>query len=195
MTHASDHAASESAAPTKSLGIAVLTVSDTRRLEDDKSGLLLVQRIGSSVHRLADRRICQDDRYQLRACISQWLIDPAVDAIITTGGTGLTGRDVVPEALLPLLDRVTDGFGELFRWLSFQDIGTSTIQSRAFAGSANGRLLFCLPGSRGACELAWDQIISRQLDSTVRPCNLADLLPRLREPADRPASRGVSHRD
>lgn len=177
------------------LGIAVLTVSDTRILADDKSGSLLAQRIADAGHRLAAREIVTDDRYVVRARISAWLVDPAVDAIVVTGGTGLTGRDLVPEAVRPLLDRVTDGFGELFRWLSYQDIGTSAIQSRALAGSANGRLVFCLPGSRGACELGWDQIIGKQLDTSTRPCNLAELLPRLREPADRPAVKTESRRD
>ncbi|MDR3415877.1 MAG: molybdenum cofactor biosynthesis protein B [Nevskia sp.] len=178
-----------------SLGIAVLTVSDTRTLDDDKSGALLAERIAAAGHRLAGRAIVSDDRFQVRARLSAWLIDPTVDGVILTGGTGLTGRDLVPEAVKPLLDRVTDGFGELFRWLSYQDIGASAIQSRAFAGSANGRLVFCLPGSRGACELAWDKIIAPQLDTNTRPCNLAELLPRLREPADRPAGVHKSRRD
>ncbi|HZR35564.1 MAG TPA: molybdenum cofactor biosynthesis protein B [Nevskia sp.] len=171
-----------------SLGIAVLTVSDTRTLDDDKSGKLLAERIEAAGHRLAARVICSDDRFRIRAQLSNWLITEGIDAIITTGGTGLTGRDLVPEAVRPLLERVTDGFGELFRWLSYEDIGPSAIQSRALAGSANGRLVFCLPGSRGACELAWDKIIGPQLDADTRPCNLAELLPRLREPADRPAT-------
>lgn len=176
--------------------IAVLTVSDTRTLADDKSGNVLADRVASSGHVLAAREICSDDRYVVRAHISNWLIDPAVEAIITTGGTGLTGRDLVPEAVSPLLERITDGFGELFRWLSYEDIGASALQSRALAGSANGRLVFCLPGSRGACELAWDKIIGVQLDANTRPCNLADLLPRLREPADRPAiAKRPSRRD
>jgi molybdopterin adenylyltransferase len=169
------------------LGIAVLTVSDTRTLDDDKSGNLLAERIAASGHRLAQRAIVTDDRFHIRAQLGNWLIAEGIDAIILTGGTGLTGRDLVPEAVRPLLDRVTDGFGELFRWLSYADIGPSAIQSRAFAGSANGRLVFCLPGSRGACELAWDKIIAPQLDPATRPCNLAELLPRLREPADQPA--------
>jgi molybdenum cofactor biosynthesis protein B len=187
---------SESENPSAGLGIAVLAVSDTRTEVDDRSGQFLAERITGSVHRLSARAIVSDDRYAIRACIGNWLIDPAIDAIITTGGTGLTGRDLVPEAVLPLLDRVTDGFGELFRWLSYADIGTSAIQSRAFAGSANGRLVFCLPGSRGACELAWDKIIALQLDPATRPCNLAELLPRLREPADQPADhKAPSRRD
>lgn len=172
------------------LGIAVLTVSDTRTLEDDKSGKLLAERIAACGHRLAQRAIVTDDRFHIRARLSDWLIADGIDAVILTGGTGLTGRDLVPEAVRPLLDRVTDGFGELFRWLSYADIGPSAIQSRAFAGSANGRLVFCLPGSRGACELAWDKIIAPQLDVNTRPCNLAELLPRLREPSDRPAGQG-----
>jgi molybdopterin adenylyltransferase len=178
-----------------SLGIAVLTVSDTRTLAEDKSGNLLVERVTAAGHRLAAREIRSDDRYGIRAQLSQWLIDPLVDVILITGGTGLTGRDLVPEAVLPLLDRITEGFGELFRWLSYQDVGTSAIQSRALAGSANGRLVFCLPGSRGACELAWDKIIGLQLDAATRPCNLADLIPRMREPEDRPALKRPSNRD
>lgn len=179
-----------------SLGIAVLTVSDTRTLDDDKSGALLVERIARDGHRLAARMIRSDDRYGIRAQLSNWLIDPTVDAIIVTGGTGLTGRDLVPEAVQPLLDRRIDGFGELFRMLSYADIGASAIQSRAFAGSANARLVFCLPGSRGACELAWDKIIGPQLSTATRPCNLADLIPRMRESPDTPAGpKRPSNRD
>ncbi len=177
------------------LGIAVLTVSDTRTLADDKSGNLLVERIERDGHRLAARLIKSDDRYGIRAQVSNWLIDEAVDVIIITGGTGLTGRDLVPEAVRPLLDRVTDGFGELFRMLSYADIGTSAIQSRAFAGSANGRLVFCLPGSRGACELAWDRIIGLQLNVATRPCNLVDIVPRMKESPDVPAGKRPSNRD
>jgi len=178
-----------------SLGIAILTISDTRTMADDKSGNLLAERVTAAGHRLAARAIVSDDKYAIRAQLSAWLIADGVDAILTTGGTGLTGRDLAVEAVTPLLDRVTEGFGELFRWLSYQDIGTSAIQSRALAGSANGRLVFCLPGSRGACELAWDQIIGKQLDARTRPCNLAELLPRLREPSDRPAQKIPSRRD
>jgi len=177
------------------LGIAVLTVSDTRTLQDDKSGSLLVERIAAAGHRLAARTIISDDRFHIRAQLGNWLIAEGIDAIILTGGTGLTGRDLVPEAVQPLLDRIIDGFGELFRWLSYEDIGPSTIQSRALAGTANGKLVFCLPGSRGACELAWDKIIAPQLDTNTRPCNLAELLPRLREPADKPAGPHRSRRD
>lgn len=178
-----------------SLGIALLTVSDSRTLADDKSGNLLADRIADAGHGLRAREIVGDGKYAIRAKLSAWLIDSTIDAIILTGGTGLTGRDLVPEAVEPLLDRVTDGFGELFRWLSYQEIGTSALQSRAFAGSANGRLVFCLPGSSGACELAWDQIIAKQLDVDTRPCNLAELLPRLRESPDRPANKTPSRRD
>ncbi|WP_295683185.1 molybdenum cofactor biosynthesis protein B [uncultured Nevskia sp.] len=178
-----------------SLGIAVLTVSDTRTLDDDKSGNLLVERIAADGHRLAARLIKSDDRYGIRAQLSNWLIDEAVDVIIITGGTGLTGRDLVPEAVRPLLDRITDGFGELFRMLSYADVGTSAIQSRAFAGSANGRLVFCLPGSRGACELAWDKIIGLQLNTSTRPCNLVDIIPRMKESPDEPAAKRPSNRD
>ncbi|MDI3259859.1 MAG: molybdenum cofactor biosynthesis protein B [Sinobacteraceae bacterium] len=178
-----------------SLGIAILTISDTRTMADDKSGNLLAERVTAAGHRLAARAFVSDDKYAIRAQLSAWLIADGVDAILTTGGTGLTGRDLAVEAVTPLLDRVTEGFGELFRWLSYQDIGTSAIQSRALAGSANGRLVFCLPGSRGACELAWDQIIGKQLDARTRPCNLAELLPRLREPSDRPAQKIPSRRD
>lgn len=177
------------------LNIAVLTVSDTRTEADDKSGNLLIERLTAAGHELAARAIVSDDKYGIRAQLSAWLIAAEIDAVITTGGTGLTGRDLVPEAVTPLLDRVTEGFGELFRFLSWQDIGPSALQSRALAGSANGRLVFCLPGSRGACELAWDKIIGPQLDANTRPCNLAELLPRLREPADRPAKKLPSRRD
>ncbi len=163
------------------LGIAVLTVSDTRTEADDRSGALLVERLQAAGHRLAARRIVPDDRYRIRAALSQWIADPAVQAVLVTGGTGLTGRDVTPEAVRPLLDREIEGFGELFRWISYREIGTSTLQSRALAGVANGTVVFCLPGSTGACRTAWDEIIRHQLDRRTRPCNLAELLPRLTE--------------
>ncbi|WP_051749019.1 molybdenum cofactor biosynthesis protein B [Nevskia soli] len=176
--------------------IAVLTVSDSRTLEDDKSGNLLQEKIQDSGHRMSVRSLVKDDRFVIRAFVSSWLISEEVDAIIVTGGTGLTGRDLSPEAIRPLLERTIDGFGELFRTLSYEDIGPSAMQSRALAGTANGRLVFCLPGSRGACELAWDRLIGPQLDTMTRPCNLAELLPRLRESADRPAlPRVPSRRD
>lgn len=163
------------------LSIAVLTISDSRSLAEDRSGDLLVSKLAEAGHTLAARQLLPDDRFQLRALISAWLIDPSVDVIITTGGTGFTGRDTTPEALVPLFDKVIDGFGELFRQLSFAEIGASTIQSRAVAGIANGRMVFCLPGSSGACRLAFDQIIRPQLDATTKPCNLAQLRARFLE--------------
>lgn len=163
------------------LNIAVLTVSDSRDLSTDRSGQLLVDGLTGAGHRLADRAIEIDDRYRLRAILSHWIAEPEIDAIISTGGTGITGRDVTPEAVGPLLDTPIDGFGELFRQLSFAEIGTSTLQSRALAGLANATLIFCLPGSSGACRLGWEQILQPQLDINHRPCNFAELLPRLHE--------------
>ncbi len=163
------------------LTIAVLTVSDTRTEAEDQSGALLVERLLESGHRLAEKKRLPDDIYRIRAAVSVWIADPAVHAVISTGGTGVTGRDGTPEAVRPLLDKVLDGFGEVFRMLSYQDIKTSTVQSRALAGVANGTYIFCLPGSSGACRLAWDSLIREQLDSRTRPCNLAQLLPRLLE--------------
>jgi molybdopterin adenylyltransferase len=163
------------------LNIAVLTVSDTRSLADDRSGDLLVSRLTGASHRLAARAIEKDDIYRIRAVVSAWIADPAVDAIITTGGTGLTGRDGTPEAVAPLLDKEIEGFGELFRALSFEEIGTSTLQSRCLGGVANGTFLFCLPGSTGACATGWDRILAKQLDHRTRPCNFVELIPRLLE--------------
>lgn len=163
------------------LRLAVLTVSDTRTAADDASGAYLVQAIAEAGHALAERRIAPDDRYALRAIVSQWIADSAIDGVLVTGGTGFTARDSTPEALLPLLDKVMDGFGELFRALSFEEVGTSSLQSRAFAGLANGTFVFALPGSTGACRTAWTRIIRAQLDATTRPCNLATLRPRLSE--------------
>lgn len=163
------------------LNIAVLTVSDSRTEADDRSGDLLVERLTKTGHRLAARRIVKDDRYQLRAAASQWIADPAVDVVLTTGGTGLTGRDGTPEALQILFDKTIDGFGEMFRVLSFEGIGTSTLQSRAIAGVANATFIFCLPGSPGACRDGWDKLIAAQLDYRTRPCNLAEIMPRLNE--------------
>lgn len=163
------------------LNIAVLTVSDTRTEATDKSGALLKERIESAGHRLSAKHIDPDDIYRIRATVSAWIADPATQVIITTGGTGVTGRDGTPEAVRPLLDKVIDGFGEMFRALSWQDIGTSTLQSRCLAGVANGTYIFCLPGSTGACATGWDQLIEKQLDYRTRPCNLAELLPRLTE--------------
>lgn len=163
------------------LNLCVLTVSDTRSLAEDSSGDYLVQSLTEAGHRLAERALLPDDRYRMRATVSQWIADPAVDGILVTGGTGFTGRDSTPEALLPLLDKEMPGFGELFRAISFDEIGTSTLQSRAFAGLANATFLFCLPGSTSACRTAWEKIVRAQLDARTRPCNLATLRPRLKE--------------
>lgn len=163
------------------LAIAVLTISDTRTLETDTSGALLVGRLEEAGHELADRALETDDCYRIRATVSAWIADPAIQVIITTGGTGLTGRDGTPEAVAPLLDKVIEGFGEIFRMVSWEDIGTSTLQSRCLAGVANGTVVFCLPGSGNACATGWDKLISAQLDARTRPCNLVELLPRLRE--------------
>ncbi len=163
------------------LTIALLTVSDSRTAENDKSGQLLQNQVINAGHVLATRAQSIDDIYQLRAILSHWIADPNVQIIITTGGTGITGRDCTPEAVLPLLDKLLDGFGELFRQLSFAQIGTATIQSRALAGIANGTLIFCLPGSPAACQLAWDDILAAQLDVRTHPCNFVQLLPRFLE--------------
>ena len=163
------------------LEIAVLTVSDTRTDADDTSGRTLVEQLQNAGHRLAEKRIVPDDIYQIRAVVSQWIADDRVQAVLTTGGTGVTGRDGTPEAISVLLDKQIDGFGELFRMLSWDEIKTSTVQSRCLAGVANGTYIFCLPGSSGACRTAWARIISDQLDYRTRPCNLVELMPRLRE--------------
>jgi molybdenum cofactor biosynthesis protein B len=163
------------------LGIAVLTVSDTRTAADDTSGGVLVERLTASGHRLVERCIVSDDVYQVRAVVSRWIVDAAVNAVLTTGGTGLTGRDGTPEAVKVLLDKEIEGFGELFRMLSWEEIKASTMQSRCLAGVANGTYVFCLPGSSGACRTGWDRIISAQLDYRSRPCNLVELMPRLLE--------------
>lgn len=163
------------------LNIALLTVSDTRTDATDTSGRLLAQRIGENGHRVADKGIVRDDIYQIRAVVSPWIACDSVEVILTTGGTGVTGRDGTPEAVEPLLDKTLEGFGEVFRMLSYQEIGTSTIQSRAIAGVANGTYVFCLPGSRNACATAWDKLIMSQLDYRTRPCNLVELMPRLKE--------------
>jgi len=162
------------------VGIAVLTVSDSRDEQSDKSGLL-ADRLQKAGHRLAEKLIVPDDIYLIRAAVSRWIADPSVQVVITTGGTGVTGRDGTPEAVQPLLDKVLDGFGEMFRSISFRDIGTSTLQSRALAGVANGTYVFCVPGSSGACATAWDELIAAQLDVRTRPCNLVELMPRLKE--------------
>ena len=163
------------------LSLCVLTVSDTRTAADDSSGDFLVQALQAEGHRLHERAIVRDDKYALRAIVSRWIADEAVHGILVTGGTGFTGRDSTPEALLPLLDKEMPGFGELFRALSYEEIGTSTLQSRAFAGLANGTFLFALPGSTSACRTGWDKLIRAQLDARTKPCNLANLRPRLRE--------------
>lgn len=163
------------------LGSALLTVSDSRSLADDRSGDYLQQALQDAGHTLKAREIRADDRYLLRALVSHWIVEPEIEVILITGGTGITGRDITPEAISPLLDKTLDGFGELFRQLSYADIGAATIQSRALAGVANGTLIFCLPGSSGAVRLAWEQILHSQLNLDTRPCNFAMLLPRLSE--------------
>jgi len=161
--------------------IAVLTVSDSRNETTDTSGRLLVERLTQAGHRLAEKVIVPDDIYQIRAVVSRWIADAGVNAVITTGGTGMTGRDGTPEAVLPLLDKVIEGFGEMFRSISYREIKTSTLQSRALAGVANATYVFCVPGSSGACATAWDELIAAQLDYRTRPCNLVELMPRLLE--------------
>jgi len=163
------------------LNLAILTVSDTRGPADDRSGDTLADRAAAAGHRIAARTIVKDDVPALVAQFSAWIDDPAIDAIISTGGTGVTGRDVTPEALEQVADKLIPGFGELFRWLSYQSIGTSTIQSRACAGVARGTYIFCLPGSTGAVKDGWDGILKDQLDSRHRPCNFVELMPRLME--------------
>ncbi len=165
----------------KPLAIAVLTVSDTRTVETDSSGASLIGNLEAAGHRLAARTIVEDDVYAIRAIVSNWIADADVDAVITTGGTGLTGRDGTPEAVGVLLDKTIEGFGELFRTVSYADIGTSSLQSRCLAGVSNGTYIFCLPGSTNACETGWHKLIAAQLDYRTRPCNLAELIPRLRE--------------
>ncbi len=163
------------------LKLAVLTASDTRTEAEDKSGHLLVERLQAAGHVLADKRIVPDDIYHIRAVVAGWIADPEINVVLTTGGTGVTGRDGTPEAVTPLLDKVLDGFGEMFRVLSYDDIATSTLQSRAIGGVANATYIFCLPGSSGACALGWDKLIVHQLDYRTRPCNLVELMPRLLE--------------
>ncbi len=165
----------------KPLNLAVLTVSDTRTVNTDTSGDILVSRLEAAGHRLAARMIVRDDADLLVRQLETWMADPAVDAVLCTGGTGLTGRDVTPEALARIATKDIPGFGELFRWLSFQTIGTSTIQSRACAVLAGDTYIFALPGSNGAVKDGWDGILAEQLDSRNRPCNFVDLMPRLRE--------------
>ena len=163
------------------LRVAVLTISDSRTLADDKSGDLLAEFIAADQHSLVERQLVPDDVYAMRASVSAWIADPNVQVVVTTGGTGFTGRDSTPEALTPLFDKHIEGFGELFRQLSYDDIGTSTIQSRAVGGIANGTLIFSLPGSSGAVTLGWEKILHNQLDIDFRPCNFAELIPRFLE--------------
>lgn len=167
--------------PIIALNIAVLTISDSRTDADDISGKTLVERIEKSGHHVYIKKIVPDDLYAIRAVISNWIVEKNIHAILTTGGTGVTGRDGTPEAVVPLLDKTLDGFGEVFRMLSYQQIKTSTLQSRAVAGVANGSYIFCLPGSSSACRTAWDDLIKAQLDSRTKPCNLVQLMPRLKE--------------
>jgi len=163
------------------LRIALLTVSDSRTEADDTSGNLLRNQAEQAGHQVVAREIVPDDVYRMRAVFSRRIAEPQVQVVLSTGGTGITGRDSTPEAVAPLLDKRIEGFGELFRALSFEEIGPATIQSRALAGLANGTFIFCLPGSSGACRTAWDKILQPQLDHRTRPCNFAQLIPRLLE--------------
>lgn len=163
------------------VNIAVLTVSDTRSLADDRSGDTLVSRLEGDGHILAARTIVKDEVAAIVGQLRDWIADPGIDVVLSTGGTGVTGRDVTPEAFKSVFEKEIEGFGELFRWLSYQKIGTSTIQSRAIAGVASGTYLFALPGSTGACKDAWDDILRNQLDIRFRPCNFVEIMPRLRE--------------
>lgn len=163
------------------LRIALLTVSDSRTLDSDTSGQYLADALAAAGHVLAARVLLPDHRWKIRAQVAAWIADEAIDGVITTGGTGFTGRDSTPEAIEPLLDKPMPGFGEMFRALSWHEIGTSTLQSRAFAGLANGTFVFCLPGSTSACRTAWEKLLSAQLDARTRPCNLVSLRPRLHE--------------
>jgi molybdenum cofactor biosynthesis protein B len=174
------------------LRIAVLTVSDTRELADDKSGATLVERIKAAGHVVADRGIVPDDVEAIRARVKQWIAEPSVDVIITTGGTGFTGRDVTPEAIEPLFEKRMDAFATLFLMVSFRKIGTSAIQTRATAGVAGATYIFCVPGSPGACRDAWDEILLQQLDYRHGPCNFVELMPRLDEHLRRPKAKGAT---
>ena len=165
----------------KVVNIAIMMVSDTRTDTDDKSGNTLVERAKGVGHHVFEKRIVTDDFNKIQATLKEWIAHPEVDVIIATGGTGVTGRDVTPEAFESVYEKSIPGFGELFRWISYQKIKTSTIQSRATAGVANGKILFALPGSTGACKDGWDEIIVHQLDSTHKPCNLVELMPRMLE--------------
>jgi len=174
------------------LKIAVLTVSDTRSVDDDKSGATLVGRIAKAGHAVAGREIVTDDVEKIRAQVRAWIADPAVDVVITTGGTGFTGRDVTPEAVEPLFEKRMDGFSTLFLMVSYGKIGTSAIQTRATAGVAGATYIFCLPGSPGACRDAWDDILAHQLDYRYRPCNFVEIMPRLDEHLRRAKAQGAT---
>jgi len=174
------------------LNIAVLTISDTRSLADDKSGATLAERLTAAGHKLAAREIVTDDVEAIRAVVRTWIADKGVDVVITTGGTGFTGRDVTPEAVEPLFEKRMDGFSIAFHMLSHAKIGASTIQSRATAGVANSTFIFCLPGSPGACRDGWDGILAAQLDYRTRPCNFVEIMPRLDEHLRRPKAKGAS---
>jgi molybdopterin adenylyltransferase len=163
------------------LTLCVLTVSDTRTAADDTSGDYLAAALADAGHRLHERFVVKDDKYRIRAIVANWIADERVHGVLVTGGTGFTGRDTTPEAIEPLLDKIMPGFGETFRAISYEEIGTSTMQSRAFAGLANNSFVFCLPGSTSACRTAWEKLIRVQLDARTKPCNLAGLMPRLRE--------------
>ena len=163
------------------LNLCVLTVSDTRTPDDDTSGDFLALSLGQAGHRLHEKRIVKDNRYVIRAVVAQWIADEDIHGVLVTGGTGFTGRDSTPEAIGPILDKEMPGFGEMFRVLSYEEIGTSTLQSRAFAGLANDKFIFCLPGSTSACRTAWEKLVQAQLDARTRPCNLAGLRSRLKE--------------
>lgn len=166
---------------TRPVNLAIMTISDSRTLENDTSGDALVAMATDDGHEIVERLLVPDDIYRIRYEVSRWIIDPRVEAVVTTGGTGLTGRDGTPEAVLPLFDRTIEGFGELFRQLSYQTVGTSTIASRAVAGVANGTFIFSVPGSTGACKDAWKGILRDQLNISNGPCNLVELMPRLTE--------------
>jgi molybdopterin adenylyltransferase len=174
------------------LRIAVLTVSDTRSFDDDTSGATLVERITGAGHKVADRAIVVDDVDGIRERVRSWIDDPAIDVVITTGGTGFTGRDVTPEAIEPLFEKRMDGFATLFLMVSFRKIGTSAIQTRATAGVAGATYVFCLPGSPGACKDAWDEILVHQLDYRYRPCNFVEIMPRLDEHLRRAKAKGAT---
>ncbi|MEW5421239.1 molybdenum cofactor biosynthesis protein B [Amorphus sp. 3PC139-8] len=172
------------------VSIAILTVSDTRTLAEDRSGDLLAERIAAAGHWVADRAICPDEIVEIRSKVRAWTTDPQIDVVITTGGTGFTGRDVTPEAVTPLFDKTMDGFSAVFHQISMQSIGVSTVQSRATAGVAHATFVFVLPGSTGACRDAWDGILKAQLDYRHMPCNFVEIMPRLSESLRRGASKG-----